>query len=554
MGLQRTAGDERGLLPQCAVVPDRNRHADVAPREARPADAHQAHARGVAGRAPVRAQPRQPCRPHRPRGGHDVSRVCSHDLAAGVRAAGVSRRRRHVQPPDGVFRHRLYRRRTRRGVAWKIQADGCDCADDAGHLRSADSGVLHVAHDLAERSSAPLHRRVTDDGVFDSHLACTAHRPQRDSRPRDEHLHGGVPRRHAARQPCRRLLRDDHRGAEGHRHPRLPPVPRRPLFPTGSQPRNTRVRLTDSPLLFSNSSIVTTHPHQPDLRAIATRAMIARGFIVQFPSDAQQQTRSEAEPRFDSYKAKDLSSWLWSSIRSQPRNTRVRLTNSPLLFSNSSIVTTHPHQPDLRAIATRAMIARGFIVQFPSDAQQQTRSEAEPRFDSYKAKDLSSWLWSSIDNDDSKDLDQIEYALREATGTRIYIGIADVDWFVPYDSPLDHTAWQNTTSIYTGVVTFPMLPERLSTDLSSLNENENRLAVVMEVLVSDDGRIVESAVYPAIVRNQSQLTYDGVAAWLEEKPGNHLSEASQRTLRKIANSAEFQSQLGLEAATAALLR
>jgi exoribonuclease-2 len=203
------------------------------------------------------------------------------------------------------------------------------------------------------------------------------------------------------------------------------------------------------------------------------------------------------------------------------------------------------------------MIARGFIVQFPSDAQQQTRSEAEPRFDSYKAKDLSSWLWSSIDNDDSKDLDQIEYALREAAGTRIYIGIADVDWFVPYDSPLDHTAWQNTTSIYTGVVTFPMLPERLSTDLSSLNENENRLAVVMEVLVSDDGRIAESAVYPAIVRNQSQLTYDGVAAWLEgleEKPGDHLTEASQRTLQKIANSAELQSQLRLQDATAALLR
>ena len=203
------------------------------------------------------------------------------------------------------------------------------------------------------------------------------------------------------------------------------------------------------------------------------------------------------------------------------------------------------------------MLARGFIVQFPSDAQQQTRSEAEPRFDSYKAKDLSSWLWSSIDNDDSKDLDQIEYAVREASGTRIYIGIADVDWFVPYDSPLDHAAWQNTTSIYTGVVTFPMLPERLSTDLSSLNENQNRLAIVMEVLVGDDGRIVESAVYPAVVRNQSQLTYDGVAAWLEGNSGNHLgnlSGASQRTLQKIANSAELQSQLRLQDATAALLR
>jgi exoribonuclease-2 len=87
----------------------------------------------------------------------------------------------------------------------------------------------------------------------------------------------------------------------------------------------------------------------------------------------------------------------------------------------------------------RGLIARGFIVQFPSDAQQQTRWEAEPRFDPYKAKDVSSWLWPSIDNDDSKDLDQIEYALREAAGTRIYIGIADVDWFVPYDSLLDHT-------------------------------------------------------------------------------------------------------------------
>src|SRR2546427_9668733 len=124
------------------------------------------------------------------------------------------------------------------------------------------------------------------------------------------------------------------------------------------------------------------------------------------------------------------------------------------------------------------MIARGFIVQFPSDAHQQTRSEAEPRFDSYKAKDLSSWLWSSIDKDDSKDLDQIEYALREATSTRIYIGIADGDWFVPYDSPLDHTAWQYTTPIYTGLVTFPRLPERLPTDLSSPNENEKRLAGV----------------------------------------------------------------------------
>ena len=154
------------------------------------------------------------------------------------------------------------------------------------------------------------------------------------------------------------------------------------------------------------------------------------------------------------------------------------------------------------------MIARGFIVQFPSDAQQQTRSEAEPRFDSYKAKDLSSWLWSSIDNDDSKDLDQIEYALREATGTRIYIGIADVDWFVPYDSPLDHTAWQNTTSIYTGVVTFPMPPERTAEALSALAEH----CTEKENDANKVERFVKKCAAAAILSKQIGAHFDAVVS------------------------------------------
>ena len=172
---------------------------------------------------------------------------------------------------------------------------------------------------------------------------------------------------------------------------------------------------------------------------------------------------------------------------------------------------------DLRSIAQQAMLDRGFLIQVPEDAQAQLKTEREPVFETLKLPDLSSWLWSSIDNDDSRDLDQIEYAKKEQSGTRIYIGIADVDWFVPLNTALDKAAQHNTTSVYTGITTFSMLPERLSTDLSSLNENVKRMAMVTEMLVGVDGAILESSVYPAVVQNHAQLTYHAVAAWLDGK-------------------------------------
>jgi exoribonuclease-2 len=196
---------------------------------------------------------------------------------------------------------------------------------------------------------------------------------------------------------------------------------------------------------------------------------------------------------------------------------------------------------------------RGFLVKSPPDAVEQLKTETEPPLDSLKVADLSSWLWSSIDNDESRDLDQIEYAKKEAGGTRIYIGIADVDWFVPLNSALDRAAVRNTTSVYTGVETFPMLPDKLSTDLSSLNEAAKRLAIVVEILVTDrgdDGRIQESSVYPAIVQNGAQLTYNGVAAWLE----GESSEAGTATLQKIQKSEELQAQIRMQDTAAALLR
>jgi len=204
------------------------------------------------------------------------------------------------------------------------------------------------------------------------------------------------------------------------------------------------------------------------------------------------------------------------------------------------------------------MLDRGFTIQIPAGAAAQLETEAEPQFESLNVRDLRAWFWSSIDNDDSRDLDQIEYAVNDGNGIRLYVGVADVDWFVPLHSPLDQVARENTTSVYTGVETFPMLPGRLSTDLSSLNEAEERLAVVVEMLVDVEGCVAESSIYSAVVLNKAQLTYDAVAAWLDSDSGSHndmpLSQAGSRTLRKIQASSELQDQLRMQDRAAKLLR
>ncbi|MEO8905780.1 MAG: RNB domain-containing ribonuclease, partial [Polyangiaceae bacterium] len=131
-------------------------------------------------------------------------------------------------------------------------------------------------------------------------------------------------------------------------------------------------------------------------------------------------------------------------------------------------------------------------------------------------KDLRGLLWVSIDNDDSRDLDQLSVAEPLPDGTvKIFVAIADVDALVKKGSPLDEHARANTTSVYTAAQVFPMLPEPLSTDLTSLGENEDRRAVVVEMVVRADGSIASSDVYRALVRNRAKLAYNGVAAWLD---------------------------------------
>jgi VacB/RNase II family 3'-5' exoribonuclease len=123
--------------------------------------------------------------------------------------------------------------------------------------------------------------------------------------------------------------------------------------------------------------------------------------------------------------------------------------------------------------------------------------------------------WCSIDNDDSRDLDQLTWAHHENGATRIFIAVADVDALVEKDTPIDRRARHNTTSVYTAAKVFPMLPEKLSTDLTSLNEGEDRAALIIEMLVHDDGRVTDEDVYRGYVHNHAKLAYDNVAEWLD---------------------------------------
>jgi exoribonuclease-2 len=172
---------------------------------------------------------------------------------------------------------------------------------------------------------------------------------------------------------------------------------------------------------------------------------------------------------------------------------------------------------ELKSIARRAMIQRGLLPDFGPAVLAETNAVTEAAVaDASTARDLRGLLWASIDNDTSRDLDQLSVAERLPGGAvRVLVAVADVDATVKRGSAIDGHARTNTTSVYTAAAIFPMLPEKLSTDLTSLGEEQDRLAVVTEMVVSPGGAVEGSEVYRAIVRNRAQLAYDAVAAWLE---------------------------------------
>lgn len=172
---------------------------------------------------------------------------------------------------------------------------------------------------------------------------------------------------------------------------------------------------------------------------------------------------------------------------------------------------------DLGAIAHQAMVDRGLEPDFPAAAVHQLNGVLGPaRETDHSIRDLRSLLWCSIDNDSSMDLDQLT-VVEPLPGSRmrVLVAIADVDAIVKPASPIDQHARTNTTSIYTAAKIFPLLPERLSTDLTSLAEGQDRLALVIEMSAADDGSVPECDIYRALVNNHAKLAYRSVAAWLE---------------------------------------
>ncbi len=178
------------------------------------------------------------------------------------------------------------------------------------------------------------------------------------------------------------------------------------------------------------------------------------------------------------------------------------------------------HDGQLMQRAHQAMLDNGFEPDFPQDVADQLKSierAGEPGADP-SAKDLRSLLWSSIDNASSRDLDQIEYAEALPNGDiRVLVGIADVDSVVAKDTPIDRHAAINTVTVYTESKIFPMLPEGLSTGITSLNEGVDRAAIVADMIVKENGDVPESTFYKASVRNQAKLAYDDLGAWLDGK-------------------------------------
>jgi VacB/RNase II family 3'-5' exoribonuclease len=177
----------------------------------------------------------------------------------------------------------------------------------------------------------------------------------------------------------------------------------------------------------------------------------------------------------------------------------------------------NPNRDQLRGIARRAMLERGLLPDFSAAVLVETDAIGKPAQADSSFRDLRSLLWVSIDNDDSRDLDHLSVAVPMAGGAvKILLAVADVDAIVKRGSAIDGHARANTTSVYTAAEIFSMLPEKLSTDLTSLGEGQERLAVVIEMVVSSgDGVVNGSGIYRAVVVNHAKLAYNGVSAWLE---------------------------------------
>lgn len=214
-------------------------------------------------------------------------------------------------------------------------------------------------------------------------------------------------------------------------------------------------------------------------------------------------------------------------------------------------VSTTSVKNDLIALAKEVLSSRGLQPNFPESVNNDVAKITQPATPSSpkqlnNVQDLRQLLWCSIDNDDSLDLDQLTYAEKTPDGnSTIWIAVADVDALVSKDSPVDLNAQINTTSIYTPGKMFPMLPLNLSTNLTSLNENEDRLAMVVKIHFTSTGEILDSSIFQAYVRNHAKLTYSTTGPWLE---------ATHSIPEKIARTKGLEETLRIQHRMAQILK
>jgi ribonuclease R len=199
------------------------------------------------------------------------------------------------------------------------------------------------------------------------------------------------------------------------------------------------------------------------------------------------------------------------------------------------------HRAILEDIAERAMLERGLLPDFSSQALAElNRIQSPAQMDGKQFRDLTKLLWVSIDNDDSRDLDQLTAAeAMPGNSLKVLVAVADVDALVKDGSAIDKHACHNTTTVYTPAKVFSMLPEKLSTNLTSLNFDQERLSIVVEMVIGADGSLQKSDIYQALVRNHAKLTYHGVAAWLE---GRGPVPESVAVVNGLAESLRLQDQ------------
>ena len=201
----------------------------------------------------------------------------------------------------------------------------------------------------------------------------------------------------------------------------------------------------------------------------------------------------------------------------------------------------HDTSIDFVAVAERVLRENGFDPEFGTAVEGQVAATKQPAA-ADGVRDFREMLWSSIDNTESRDLDQLEVAEELSNGAiRILVAIADVDALIAKNSPADQHANENCTSVYTGVQVFPMLPEQFSTNLTSLNESADRVAVVIENVVEQNGDVSKFDVYRAVVRNKAQLAYDDTGRWLENTSGGTVQPPE-----KVTKTTGLAAQLRLQ--------